>query len=257
MEMQLTAHEIPVSMPPGSCSSDWRDPRSAPTSQASAPMMQLSEPHYNYVDPSPSTFASPTGSSPSASPQHPERRHSTTFPLFLAQHTSAAPITIEPLDVNNPGWPAPSSDNLYSPPSRYNFVTRTVQHINSMEFMPSPASNYGFPAQHDVSHFGMQRRRLSMLAASQLQVQAPHLYDSGNPTYGMMIQEREQYHEAADRGRHFVQEREDWPRQAHPVFPHYETTLLASRPMQPQLLLATTMPTNTPIVRGKSFPSGY
>lgn len=99
-----------------------------------------------------------------------------------------------------------------------------------------------------------------MLTASQFQVQAPHLYDATNSTYGMVIHEREQYHEAADIGqgrRHFVQEREGWPRHGHPFYSHYEPTSLDSRPMQPQLLLATTMPTNTPIVMGKSFCSEH
>ena len=96
-----------------------------------------------------------------------------------------------------------------------------------------------------------------MLAASQPQMQAPYLYDSGNPKYGMMFQEREQYHEATDGRRHFVQEREEWPQHDHPFYSHYKAAPLASHPMQPQLLLATTMPANTPIVMGKSFSSGH
>jgi hypothetical protein len=258
--MRFAPHEVPVSIPSGSSSSDWRDSRSAHPFQPSTTMMQVPEPHYSYVEPSPSTFASPTDSSPSASPQHPERRrHSATFPLFLAQHTSATPITIEPLDASNPGWSASSSENLYSPPSRYTFVARTGHPVTSMDITPSPAPNYTFPAQHDAGHFGggaisMHRRRLSMLAAPQFHVQAPQLYDARNSTYTMMIHEREQYPETADQARRqFVQEREDWQRHGHPFYSHYEATPLDSRPMQPQLLLATTMPTSTPIVIGKPF----
>lgn len=180
--------------------------------------------HYNgYIDPSPSSFASPTESSPSASPQAFERRqhHSANFPLFLAQHTSAAPITVEPLDASsasgaNPvtvtSWPNHTtlpSELRYSPPSRYSFVAGPPSlsssplsssaargAVTSMEYM------YAYPAPHDAGHFGhgaptTTRRRLSTMLATHPFHVSPlpvlHVYEQG--AYGMMVSpDQESYH---------------------------------------------------------------
>jgi len=263
MDMQVAAREAPLSIPSGS-GSGWIDSQSAPTYQASVSTMQVSELHYNYADHSPSTFASPTGSSPSASPQYTERRRrNSAFPLFLAQHTSAAPITIEPLDASNSGWPASSPDDRYSPPSSYHFVQRTGQTIGSMEFMSPPISSHAFPPPYHFGHvdgagLGMHRRRLSMASPSQSQFQAPpQTYHMGTAPFGTIAHERERYHENAEfpAGRtHFAQEHERFSQQEHSFYSHYGAVPPISRPLQPQLLLATPMPTNTPVVIGMYLP---
>ena len=234
--------------------------------------MQVSEPHYNYTDPSPSTFASPTNSSPSASPQaFEQRRHSATFPLFLAQHTSAAPITIEPLDAGVPAWQQQHQHQHqhqhngvdYSPPLRYNFVPQTVHTINSMEYVPSPVSSYPYPPQeygHQLeggATVGIHRRRLSALSGYPFHMQHPttHLYDPG---YGMMMMQEQQdpYHHYSRAQPHFAAEQQQQHSWEDPSgFSRFGTngsldSHSTQQPLPPQLLLATTMPTSAPIVIG-------
>lgn len=251
------------SLSASSTSNDWRDSRSAPAAaQAFNPsMQQLSEHHYNYVEPSPSTFASPTDSSPSSSPQAFERRrHSANnASLFLAQHTSAVPISIDPLDATGPVWPSHSSELRYSPPLRYSLVPQSMEYA-----VASPLSSYPYPPAAGPNAFGhygdattmgsLNRRRLT--AHPFHHPQPPHFYESGGAGYWTMVQEQEQepYHHQV--GDYHGSRLQVWAQEQQHQHHHQQQDQSGYSQMmdsRPQLLLATSMPTSAPIVIG-TFP---
>jgi hypothetical protein len=253
---QILTHTTPLV----SSSGDWYDSR-----QTSTVLPQLQMPAHSFQqvhagDPSPSVYSSPTDSSPSGSPYHPEqRRRNSTFPLFLAQHTPVTPISIEPLEHHTQGMS--SAFNPYLSPPSASLVPNARGDV-APPYLQSPTAHYSYPpgmhhyghGQFGVAGVGIHRRRLSMLAAPYpYQPQYSHAHEAPEGSYAVVVRSYEPYRPMGGSMRmdHYSPESPEtlWHGKDH--YSHYNQPSFHSASGQPQLLLANAMPTNAPIVIGE------
>lgn len=179
----------------------------SPTATASQPRLQVQVPmsggssgagtlshyppvvHYNPHLPSsypdrPFASSSPTDSSPSGSPFHPDHRtlariSTTTRPLFLAQHsTPLTPTNLESLSLASPVVTA------QPPPAPHAFVDKIVAHPPPpppMAYVSPHHAHYSFPTVYNPHEVGAHRHQLQGSGYAYY----PHPYDYSTDSYRM------------------------------------------------------------------------
>lgn len=190
-------------------------------------------PFYQYnIEPTPSSFSSPTNSSPSASPYHPDhlRRPTSAFPLFLAQHNPAAPAHIDSFDhrtaVGAPPLPPAAPYNRFSTPPSMSMETPS----SSVAYMSSPPFNQNYvQSTYTFAHVegtveDMQRRQLPMLTPPYPhQTKFAHGHDMPSYGYSVVVDGTDAYGGVGDVSRsgssvnpHHTHQEPVWPMKTGP-----------------------------------------